>query len=183
MLAVVSPQPTVASASPTAAAIYSVVCGSLGAASPCSFAPQMTPQPLAVLTPQRLQSPILLDTRLRSVRSSHFDCGHSSPFLHSAYVQLSPSTTYRPFTSPAPLRACRVSYRLDAPPLRPPPMDISHGHPPRRARPCRHCRSLPARCGRAPAGLYRTATRLRAHSSSKDITALQPPRPQGPHLA
>ncbi|KAF8212367.1 hypothetical protein K438DRAFT_1928495 [Mycena galopus ATCC 62051] len=46
---VVSPQPTLPAPS-AAAAIYSV----------------MTPQPLVALTPQRLQSPILLDTRLRS---------------------------------------------------------------------------------------------------------------------
>ncbi|KAJ6496560.1 hypothetical protein C8R47DRAFT_344382 [Mycena vitilis] len=63
MLAVVSPQPTVASPPPPAAAIYSMVRHPLAPLSPASFAPQMTPQPLAARTPQRLQSPILLDTR------------------------------------------------------------------------------------------------------------------------
>ncbi|KAJ6455702.1 hypothetical protein C8R45DRAFT_1035426 [Mycena sanguinolenta] len=56
MLAIVSPQPTPATA---AAAIYSVVSSPHCVPAPCSLWPQMTPPP-------RLQSPILLDTRLRS---------------------------------------------------------------------------------------------------------------------
>lgn len=59
MLAVGSPQPL-----PTSAAIYSMVRDSRPCSTPAAYcAPQMTAQPL-----QRLQSPILLDTRLRSVR-------------------------------------------------------------------------------------------------------------------
>ncbi|KAF7338397.1 hypothetical protein MVEN_02065400 [Mycena venus] len=66
MLAVVSPQPTPA-LPPSAAAIYSM----------------MTPQPLVVLTPQRLQSPILPR--------------HAPAF---ATVQSSPSTTNSMDTPP-----------------------------------------------------------------------------------
>ncbi|KAJ6547436.1 hypothetical protein B0H19DRAFT_1075291 [Mycena capillaripes] len=66
MLAVVSPQATDAFAPPTAAAIYAMVCNWPASPSPRLFATQMTPQPLVARTPQRLQSPILLDTRLRS---------------------------------------------------------------------------------------------------------------------
>ncbi|KAJ6546554.1 hypothetical protein DFH09DRAFT_1171358 [Mycena vulgaris] len=56
MLDVVSPQPRL----PTSAAIYSM----------------MTPPPLVVSTPQRLQSPILLDPRLRSPARSHCSPPH-----------------------------------------------------------------------------------------------------------
>lgn len=77
MLAVVTLQSSDAYAPPPAAAIYAMVCRSPVSPSPRLFAPQMTPQ---TRTPQRLQSPILLDTRLRSVCSVVLLCGHSSLF-------------------------------------------------------------------------------------------------------
>ncbi|KAJ7694241.1 hypothetical protein B0H17DRAFT_1058332 [Mycena rosella] len=61
MLSVVAPQPRLpAPTTSAAAAIYSM----------------MTPPPLVVLTPQRLQSPILLDPRLRSPARSQCSPPH-----------------------------------------------------------------------------------------------------------